>query len=302
MISSPYARRGELWRTFNRHFGPDGDPLIMVAKGSSRDFNVTLPQSVVDRAMERDPAAAAAEWMGEFRRDIEDFVSLQVVRGCIQSGMHERALIRAFRYHAFCDPAGGSGGDSFTLAVTHKEQNTVILDCIRERKSPFSPEAVIEEYAKVVRSYRCSSVVGDRFAGEFPREIFRRFGVNYDLAPMNKSELYQNLLPLLNSGGVDLLDSERLVHQLTSLERRTARGGRDSIDHARGGHDNVANCVAGAVERAANGPSTWRRERRPSFAPPAALPSISPWASDTPSYSSSWSSAPDEAGVGWMKR
>jgi hypothetical protein len=33
----------------------------------------------------------------------------------------------------------------------------------------------------------------------------------------------------------------------SGLERRTARGGRDSIDHAPGGHDDLANAVAGAV-------------------------------------------------------
>ena len=56
MISSPYARRGELWRVYQKHFGPAGDPLILVAQGSSRAFNPTLPQSVVDRALERDAA------------------------------------------------------------------------------------------------------------------------------------------------------------------------------------------------------------------------------------------------------
>ena len=30
-------------------------------------------------------------------------------------------------------------------------------------------------------------------------------------------------------------------------ERRTARGGKDSIDHPRGAHDDVANAVAGAI-------------------------------------------------------
>ena len=39
----------------------------------------------------------------------------------------------------------------------------------------------------------------------------------------------------------------RLVAQLCALERRTAWGGRDSIDHGPGGHDDVANAVAGAV-------------------------------------------------------
>ena len=34
--------------------------------------------------------------------------------------------------------------------------------------------------------------------------------------------------------------------QFLALERRTTRGGRDSIDHPPGGHDDIANAVAGA--------------------------------------------------------
>ena len=63
---------------------------------------------------------------------------------------------------------------------------------------------------------------------------------------MIRSELYLALLPLLNSGKVDLLDNPRLVSQLCGLERRTARSGKDSIDHAPGQHDDIANAVAGA--------------------------------------------------------
>ena len=59
IASSPYAKRGVLWETHRRHYGPDGDPLILVAQGTSRDFNPSLPQSVVDRALERDHAAAS---------------------------------------------------------------------------------------------------------------------------------------------------------------------------------------------------------------------------------------------------
>jgi hypothetical protein len=29
-ISSPYARRGALWETYRKHYGPDGDPSILV--------------------------------------------------------------------------------------------------------------------------------------------------------------------------------------------------------------------------------------------------------------------------------
>ena len=61
-ISSPYARRGELWRAYSQHFGEKGDPLILVAQGASRDLNPSLPERVVARAYERDPQAAAAEY------------------------------------------------------------------------------------------------------------------------------------------------------------------------------------------------------------------------------------------------
>jgi hypothetical protein len=46
---------------------------------------------------------------------------------------------------------------------------------------------------------------------------------------------------------VELLDIARLASQFCGLERRTARGGRDSIDHAPGAHDDVANAAAGAL-------------------------------------------------------
>jgi len=43
------------------------------------------------------------------------------------------------------------------------------------------------------------------------------------------------------------------VAQLCNLERKTARGGRDSIDHAPNAHDDVANVVAGVASIAATG-------------------------------------------------
>jgi hypothetical protein len=57
-------------------------------------------------------------------------------------------------------------------------------------------------------------------------------------------------LPLLNSGRVELLDHPRLIAQLCQLERRTARSGKDSIDHPRGAHDDCANAVAGTIVKA----------------------------------------------------
>ena len=81
----------------------------------------------------------------------------------------------------------------------------------------------------------------------WPRESFAKFGIGYELSSQPKSGLYLAFLPLLNSGRIELPDNPRLVSQLCSLERRTARGGRDSIDHPTGQHDDLANAIAGVA-------------------------------------------------------
>ena len=99
----------------------------------------------------------------------------------------------------------------------------------------------------LLKSYRVTKVSGDRYAGEWPREQFRKLGIEYEPAEQSKSDLYRDLLPQLNSKQLDLLDHPRLLNQFVSLERRTSRGGRDSIDHPPGAHDDLSNACAGVV-------------------------------------------------------
>jgi hypothetical protein len=194
LVSSPYARRGELWRAYRKHYGAEGDPMVLVAQGASREFNVTLPQSVVDRAMVRDPATARAEYGAEFRKDIEGFVSIEAVHSCIVPGCFERAPQHGVRYHAFVDPSGGSF-DSFAMAIGHIDyaKQTVVVDAIREVRPPFSPEIAVVELVKVLKSYRVDTVVGDRYAGEWPREQFGKLGERYEPIAKSRSELYVDL-------------------------------------------------------------------------------------------------------------
>jgi hypothetical protein len=119
-----------------------------------------------------------------------------------------------------------------------------VLDLIRERKPPFSPEAVVEEFASTILKYRCSRCYGDHYGGNWPAEHFMKTGVHLEPSEKTKSDIYLDLLPLINSKAVRLLDHERMMLQLVGLERTTARGGRDKIDHPRGSHDDVGNAVA----------------------------------------------------------
>lgn len=247
--SSPYAKRGALWDAFKRYFGKDGD--VLVWRADTRTMNPTVPQGVIDRAIERDPASAAAEFGAEFRNDIAAFITREVVEAAVSPGVFERSRIAGVSYSAFVDPSGGVS-DSMTLAVAHNEtgrdgKRVVMLDAVREVKAPFSPDVAVSEFAKLLKSYGVSRVTGDRYSGEWAREAFRKAGIEYRPSALPKSDLYKDLLPRMNSGEIDLLDNSRIVAQLCGLERRTARGGRDSIDHAPGSHDDVANVLAGVV-------------------------------------------------------
>ncbi len=257
-ISSPYARRGALWEAYRAHYGQDGDP-VLIWQADTGSMNPTVDAHTIEAAYDADPAVAAAEYGAEFRGDIESFVAREAVEAGVVPGRFELPPVSSLSYTGFVDPAGGSGGDSMTLAIAHAEpqadRQIGVLDLLREARPPFSPEQVVAEYAALLKTYRVTRVVGDRYAGEWPREQFRKLGIQYEAAAQAKSELYRDLLPLLNSRAVDLLDHSRLIAQLCGLERRTARGGRDSIDHAPGAHDDLPNAAAGALVAAVQTPA-----------------------------------------------
>jgi hypothetical protein len=244
-ISSPYARRGMLWETYKRHFGND-DSKILCWQADSRTMNPTLSEKKIKQAYEEDSAGASADYGAEFRADIESFISPDALEACVVPGRYEIPYMPDVGYVAFVDPSGGSK-DAMTLAIAHAEKGLRVLDCLRYRVPPFSPEAVVKEFCETLKSYGLHTVTGDRYGGEWPRERFSEHGIHYRVADKAKSAIYGELLPLINSGKVEILDSDLLQRQLLNLERRTSRSGKDSIDHPPGSHDDLANAAAGAL-------------------------------------------------------
>ena len=248
-LSSPYAQRGLLYRMHQRYWAKD-DPSVLIWRAPTAVMNPTIGRAVIERARAEDPVAAAAEWDAEFRRDIESFLSREAVEACVVAGRRELPPVPDTAYVAFCDPSGGAN-DSMTLAIAHAEgrgdEARAVLDAVREVRPPFSPEAVVRDFAETVRAYGLARIVSDRYAAGFHAELWEKQGIPHAPAEKPKSDLYRELLPAINSGRAELLDHGRLIGQLCALERRTARGGRDSIDHPPGGRDDVANAVAGAV-------------------------------------------------------
>jgi hypothetical protein len=209
-------------------------------------MNPTVSQEFIDEEYEHDPGSADAEYGANFRSDIAEFVSLAVLEACTADGLFEIPPVRNTAYLAFCDPSGGSS-DAMTLAIAHHDDGVAVLDCVREVRAQFQPEAVVADFCTTLAAYGVAKVTGDRYAGEWPREQFAKRKVDYVASEKVKSDIYRDCLPLLNSRKCQLLDIRRLISQLHGLERRTARGGKDSIDHGPGAHDDVANAVAGAI-------------------------------------------------------
>jgi hypothetical protein len=255
--SSPFGRQGALWEAYKNHYGQDGS-RVLVWQASTRQMNPSVSQWFIDEQLQKDPARAASEYLAQFREGSASFIRPEVVEAAVVRGRYELAPERGIKYAAFCDPSGGSGSDSMTLAIAHNEyhdgQYYGVLDLIREVVPPFSPEATAREFADVLHDYGISQVTGDRFAGEWPREQFLKRNVVYVVSEKTKSEIYLATLPALNSGRLELLDHPRLISQLCSLERQTGRStGREVVDHPRGLHDDVCNAVAGALVPVAKG-------------------------------------------------
>ncbi|MGI8853623.1 MAG: hypothetical protein ACR2GC_10120 [Methyloceanibacter sp.] len=250
-ISSPYSRKGLLWRKHDANYGRPG--RVLVARAPTWVMNPTLPRdsAFIAEQYAKDPAWARGEYGAEWRDDIESFVSLDVVRACVQVGVRERSFQAKHIYHAFVDVAAGSGADAYAMAVAHKEGDRVLIDATREVKPPFSPNDVTAEFARLAKSYRVRWAYGDKYAGDWVTEAWRAHDVGFRHSEWTKSQLYGDLLPLLNATQIMLLDDERVVNQIAGLERRQKFGGRaGSIDHPERGHDDIANVVAGAAVHA----------------------------------------------------
>jgi hypothetical protein len=262
--TSPYARRGVVFETWRKHYAKDADP-ILVWQAPTLTMNPTVDKRVIDEAYVADPANAEAEYGAQFRTDIAAFVDREVVMAAVPSGCHELPPIGNNIYAAFVDPSGGSL-DSFGLAIAHRtDEGHAVLDCIRGIRPPFNPASAVSELAQCLKSYGIDRIVGDRYAGAWPSEAFRNHGIDYEPSERPKSDLYREFLPIVNSGRATLLDHPRMIGQLCALERRTARGGRDSIDHPPGLHDDLANVCAGAIVRVAGEPDAmemWIRLNR----------------------------------------
>ena len=211
-LSSPYSRRGELWRAYEGHFAANDDPILVWQSGS-RAMNPTVPAETVKRAYEEDPAAAAAEWGGHFREDLEHVFALPMMKAVTIPGRKTLSPVPGCSYKFFTDPASGSpGGDDWPIVGCHVSGGgIVVIDIIAVRRPPFSPLAVAEEYAAICARYGVTEITGDRYAPGWVADAFAKHDITYGISEKVKSDLYREALGIISAGRVELPDDDRMI-------------------------------------------------------------------------------------------
>jgi hypothetical protein len=249
LISTAHKRSGLLYQKWKDHYGKNDDDVLVV-RGTTLQFNPTFSAAIIQRQLASDPQLYGAEYNSVWRDDLSTFITRNLLEAAVDVGVTVRPPQDDVKYFAFADPSGGEH-DSFTLGIAHRDGNIVVLDLLAEYQAPFNPHAVTEQIAALLKQYRCTAVVGDRYAARWVTDAFAKVGITYRKSEAERSMIYLDVLPLFTSGRARLIDSPRLVAQFCGLERRTFPTGRDRIDHGRSGRDDACNAAAGALVLAA---------------------------------------------------
>ncbi len=244
-ISSPHQRRGLLFDKWRTYFGKD-DEEVLVIHAPSLTLSPTLPKKIIERRLAEDPEAGAAEYLAEWRSDLSDFLSRDLVENCVDQGVLARPPRAGIEYHMFCDASGGKG-DSFCSCVAHAEENVVVVDALHETRSPFNAVNAVRATAALAKQYRISAIQGDDFAAGVLSSMVAETGIRYERVKRDHSATYIEAAVLFTSGRARLVENARMIHQFAQLERRAVSSGRDRVSHPLGTHDDLANAVAGAL-------------------------------------------------------
>lgn len=153
----------------------------------------------------------------------------------------------------------GSTTDRPSVAIAHlAADGCAVLDYLQEWPANKPLDETVQEVSELLARFNLKKIMGDKFAGEWPKEYFSKNGVFYHKVEFTLAEIYRDFMPLLSAGQVELLDNPRLLMQLNSLERSVTRAGRDSV--VANSSDNLARAVAAVTILCSRGNwATWQK-------------------------------------------
>jgi hypothetical protein len=182
-----------------------------------------------------------------FRSDLSAFLSDDLIDAAVDHGRPlELPPREGISYKAFVDMSGGRH-DASCIAIGHRENERTVIDLVRGVSGPHDPASVTVEFSALAKEYHCGRIVGDAYSGEWVAAAYREAGIEYVRSEHPKSTLYLEMLPLFTRSAISIPNNAPLLRELRLLERRTARSGKDSVDHGPSGTDDFCNALAGTA-------------------------------------------------------
>ena len=124
------------------------------------------------------------------------------------------------------------GDDHFCIAIGHREGSAdyfYVADVVRGRAPPFDPEAVVDEYAMLLKQYNVAHVTGDAYSAEWCEAAFRKRNIRYVKSELPKSQLYIEALPHFTRHAISMPNHPKLLREPAAARAAHSRNsGRTS--------------------------------------------------------------------------
>ena len=197
-ISTPYMKSGVLHDDFIRGFGQD-DPDLLVWRASTALMNPTIKTERLERERRLDPSRFAREFEAEFAEETDAFLPYAWVEDAVLP------IAMNFRHGTACSTTrpwtpAAAGRTRLRGHLPRRGQGSnarVVVDVVKgwSRQGLHSVDltGVVAEIAAVLKRYRITRVIGDRYAGQWVPQAFASVGIGYREAPL------ESRLPSLNS-------------------------------------------------------------------------------------------------------
>jgi len=243
LISTPAAKQGLLWNFFQEGFSV---PSRWTAQAETRAINPEIPEKFIKGEYRRDVDYARREFGAEFAEKIESFFSYEVLQNSFTL-VGSLPYRENFDYSLGIDQSGLSGRDRFALAISHREDDKVLVDHIEAWETKDS-DIILEGVAKLAEAYSINRVSIDKYARGWVSQALNKLGLQVEIRP-GLPEVFTNLKSLMIAGRVRLPDNPDLKRALVNTQAFFGKNNSLSIGHQRSaaGHADLADAVASSV-------------------------------------------------------
>jgi hypothetical protein len=214
-----------------------------VTKTDSRSLNPKVSQRIIDNALKRDPEGAAAEYLSEFREQVEAFLSSEAVDKCIDVGLSRGVPVPGTRYVMAIDPA--LMRDNYAFLIAHQQDGLVTVDYINRLTAPVNANGAEDLLKSLNARWRPTSILCDN-----PSTVQRLKDLPMVYTPFTRQQkmrIYGALKEAVNLGLVAFPNDNDLISELKALQ---IRGGVDiaAPKSGRVTHDDLADTLAMCVD------------------------------------------------------